>query len=116
PEPALLFALSVVHRPTPDTATLFAGGYVASGTGTPDRLPSPYLPAGLSLLGLEGAGEVQTPVTGPAARTLRLGDRVWLRHAKAGELAERFTDYHLVRGDTRVATVPTYRGEGRSFG
>ncbi|HEX3648844.1 MAG TPA: alanine racemase, partial [Pseudonocardiaceae bacterium] len=47
PEPALLFALSVVHRPTPDTATLFAGGYVASGTGTPDRLPSPYLPAGL---------------------------------------------------------------------
>jgi D-serine deaminase-like pyridoxal phosphate-dependent protein len=116
PEPALLFALPVVHRPAPDTVTLFAGGYVASGTGTPDRLPSPYLPAGLTLLGVEGAGEVQTPVTGPAAGELRLGDRVWLRHAKAGELAERFTDYHLVSGDRLVATVPTYRGEGRSFG
>jgi D-serine deaminase-like pyridoxal phosphate-dependent protein len=116
PEPALLFALPVVHRPARDTVTLFAGGYVASGTGTPDRLPSPYLPAGLRLSGVEGAGEVQTPVRGRAARTLRIGDRVWLRHAKAGELAERFTEYHLVSGGTRVATVPTYRGEGRAFG
>jgi D-serine deaminase-like pyridoxal phosphate-dependent protein len=116
PEPALLFALPVVHRPAGHTATLFAGGYVASGTGTPDRLPSPYLPAGLTLSGVEGAGEVQTPVSGRAATGLRLGDRVWLRHAKAGELAERFTDYHLVSGDRRVATAPTYRGEGQSFG
>jgi D-serine deaminase-like pyridoxal phosphate-dependent protein len=116
PEPALLFALPVVHRPARDTVTLFAGGYVASGTGTSDRLPTPYLPTGLKLLGVEGAGEVQTPVTGRAARTLKLGDRVWLRHAKAGELAERFTDYHLISGDQVVATVPTYRGEGRSFG
>jgi D-serine deaminase-like pyridoxal phosphate-dependent protein len=116
PEPALLFALPVVHRPTADTVTLFAGGYVASGAGTPDRLPSPYLPEGLKLLGVEGAGEVQTPVTGRAARDLRLGDRVWLRHAKAGELAERFTVYHLVSGDEIVQTAPTYRGEGQSFG
>jgi D-serine deaminase-like pyridoxal phosphate-dependent protein len=116
PEPALLFALPVVHRPTRNVATLFAGGYVASGTGTPDRLPRPYLPAGLKLLGTEGAGEVQTPVVGRAANQLRLGDRVWLRHAKAGELAERFTDYHVVRGDRVVRTVPTYRGEARSFG
>jgi D-serine deaminase-like pyridoxal phosphate-dependent protein len=116
PVPALLFALPVVHRPARNTATLFAGGYVASGTGTPDRLPSPYLPAGLKLLGVEGAGEVQTPVVGKAANSLKLGDRVWLRHAKAGELAERFLEYHLVSGDRRVGTVPTYRGEGRSFG
>jgi D-serine deaminase-like pyridoxal phosphate-dependent protein len=116
PEPALLFALPVVHRPTRNVATLFAGGYVASGTGTPDRLPRPYLPAGLKLLGTEGAGEVQTPVVGRAANQLRLGDRVWLRHAKAGELAERFTDYHVVQGDRVVRTVPTYRGEARSFG
>jgi D-serine deaminase-like pyridoxal phosphate-dependent protein len=116
PEPALLYALPVVHRPARNIATLFAGGYVASGTGTLDRLPSPYLPEGLRLIGVEGAGEVQTPVIGQAADSLRLGDRVWLRHAKAGELAERFTDYHLVSGDRLVATVPTYRGEGRSFG
>ena len=116
PEPALLFALPVVRRPGPDIATLFAGGYVASGTGTPDRLPRPYLPAGLSLIGVEGAGEVQTPVRGAAARHLRPGDRVWLRHAKAGELAERFLAYHLIHDDGQVTTAPTYRGEGQCFG
>jgi D-serine deaminase-like pyridoxal phosphate-dependent protein len=115
PHPALLFALPVVRRPGPDVATLFSGGYVASGTGTRDRLPRPYLPAGLSLLGIEGAGEVQTPVRGAAAGRLRIGDRVWLRHAKAGELAERFTEYHVLDGD-QVTAVPTYRGEGQCFG
>jgi D-serine deaminase-like pyridoxal phosphate-dependent protein len=115
PDPALLFALPVVRRPGPNIATLFSGGYIASGTGTPDRLPRPYLPAGLSLIGVEGAGEVQTPVRGAAADRLRPGDRVWLRHAKAGELAERFTGYYVLDGD-QVTAVPTYRGEGQCFG
>ncbi|RDI18807.1 amino acid deaminase/aldolase [Lentzea flaviverrucosa] len=116
PEPAALFALSVVRKPTKRVATLFAGGYIASGTPTPDRQPSPYLPAGLKTLGLEGAGEVQTPVTGKAAEQLRIGDRVWMRHAKAGELFERFDEVHLVHGDRIERTVPTYRGERRNFG
>ncbi|MFD5823999.1 amino acid deaminase/aldolase [Lentzea sp. NPDC060358] len=116
PEPAALFALSVVRKPTRRTATLFAGGYIASGTPTPDRQPSPYLPEGLKTLGLEGAGEVQTPVTGKAAELLKIGDRVWMRHAKAGELFERFDEVHLVRGDRVERTVPTYRGERRNFG
>jgi D-serine deaminase-like pyridoxal phosphate-dependent protein len=115
PDPALLFALPVVRRPGPNIATLFSGGYIASGTGTPDRLPRPYLPAGLTLTGVEGAGEVQTPVRGAAADRLRPGDRVWLRHAKAGELAERFTDYYVLAGD-QVTAAPTYRGEGQCFG
>ncbi len=116
PDAALLFALPVVRRPGPGIATLFAGGYVASGPGTPDRLPRPYLPEGLSLTGVEGAGEVQTPVRGAAAERLAPGDRVWLRHAKAGELAERFTRYHVLEGDDRSTAVPTYRGEGQCFG
>ena len=116
PQPALLFALPVVRRPDRHTATLFGGGYVASGTGTRDRLPSPHLPAGLRFSGTEGAGEVQTPVLGRAAAALKLGDRVWLRHAKAGELAERFPTYHLVRGHELVESVPTYRGERTFFG
>ncbi|MFY9931299.1 MAG: alanine racemase, partial [Streptosporangiaceae bacterium] len=116
PQAALLFALPVVRRPGPGLATLFAGGYVASGTGTPDRLPRPFLPAGLRLTGTEGAGEVQTPVRGAAADGLRTGDRVWLRHAKAGELAERFAVYHVLGDDGRVTTVPTYRGDGQCFG
>jgi D-serine deaminase-like pyridoxal phosphate-dependent protein len=117
PRPALLYALPVVRRPGPGIATLFSGGYVASGTGTPDRLPKPFRPAGLRLTRTEGAGEVQTPVLGAAADQLGLGDRVWLRHAKAGELAERLTEYHLIGSDAADArTVPTYRGEGQCFG
>ena len=115
PAPALVFALPVVRRPGPGIATLFSGGYVASGTGTADRLPRPFLPAGLSLLGVEGAGEVQTPVRGAAAGLLALGDRVWLRHAKAGELAERFAAYQVLDADDRLTTVPTYRGENQCF-
>ncbi|WP_409489445.1 amino acid deaminase/aldolase [Amycolatopsis sp. cmx-11-12] len=116
PRPAAMFALPVVRRPAPKVATLFSGGYIASGPTESSRQPTPYLPEGLSLLGFEGAGEVQTPVSGEAARHLRLGDRVWLRHAKAGELAERFTHYHVVIGDRVDRTVPTYRGESQNFG
>jgi D-serine deaminase-like pyridoxal phosphate-dependent protein len=88
PEPALLYALPVVRRPGPGVATLFSGGYVASGSGTPDRLPRPALPAGLRLTGTEGAGE----------------------------LAERFRRYHVLLQDGQVTAVPTYRGEGQCFG
>jgi D-serine deaminase-like pyridoxal phosphate-dependent protein len=117
PRPALQYALPVVRRPAPGLVTLFSGGYVASGTGTPDRLPKPYRPAGLQLTSVEGAGEVQTPVRGAAADLLQIGDRVWLRHAKGGELAERLTDYYLFDpGEAEVAGVPTYRGEGQCFG
>lgn len=116
PEPAVLFALPVVRRPARNTATLFVGGYIASGTATPDRQPSPYLPEGLTTLAMEGAGEVQTPVVGKAADSLRLGDRVWMRHAKAGELAERFNHVHLLAGNDVERTVPTYRGEAQNFG
>jgi D-serine deaminase-like pyridoxal phosphate-dependent protein len=116
PDPAVLFALPVVRKPRRTIATLFGGGYIASGAAGKDRLPSPYLPAGLKLLGVEGAGEVQTPVVGHAARDLHVGDRVWLRHTKAGELAERFTEYHVLEGDDLTRSTPTYRGEGRCFG
>ncbi|MPZ61550.1 MAG: amino acid deaminase/aldolase [Propionibacteriales bacterium] len=116
PRPAPLFALPVVRRPAPEIATLFGGGYVASGQAGRDRLPTPYLPDGLELVRVEGAGEVQTPVTGRAAGRLRVGDRVWMRHTKAGEMCERFDALHLVRGDQLVDTVATYRGEGKNFG
>ena len=116
PEPALLYAAPVVHRPARRVATVFAGGYIASGPAGADKVPTPHLPRGLRLTGAEGAGEVQTPVTGSAARRLRLGDRIWFRHAKAGELAERFTHYHLLQGDHRTGTAPTYRGDGVAFG
>jgi D-serine deaminase-like pyridoxal phosphate-dependent protein len=115
PRPSLFFALSVVRRPAPDIATLFGGGYLASGPAGKDRLPRLATP-GLELLGTEGAGEVQTPVRGPTATGLRVGDRVWFRHAKAGELCERFDTIHVVADGALTESVPTYRGEGMTFG
>ncbi|MFI7101551.1 amino acid deaminase/aldolase [Streptomyces sp. NPDC050161] len=113
--PAALFAQPVVRRPGPGVVTVLGGGYPASGAAGADRLPEPHLPAGLRYDPQEGAGEVQTPLLGAAADLLPIGDRVWFRHAKAGELCERFARLHLVAGDRVVETVPTYRGEGRTF-
>jgi D-serine deaminase-like pyridoxal phosphate-dependent protein len=115
PRPAALFAVPVVRKPTAKIATALGGGYPASGPAGRDRLPRPFLPAGLRLDAREGAGEVQTPLLGKAAAGLRVGDRVWFRHAKAGELCERFDVVHLIRGVELVGSEPTYRGEGKSF-
>jgi D-serine deaminase-like pyridoxal phosphate-dependent protein len=115
PIPAAFFALPVVRRPRPGIVTALGGGWVASGVPGPDRLPKPTFPAGLKFSRTEGAGEVQTPLRGRAADGLAIGDRVWMRHAKAGELAERVNTIHLISGGEVVDEVPTYRGEGRAF-
>jgi D-serine deaminase-like pyridoxal phosphate-dependent protein len=110
-----MFALPVVRRPAPGWVTLLGGGYPASGPSDDYRPPSPHLPIGLELDSMEGAGEVQTPVHGVAADRLKVGDRVYMRHAKAGELCERFESLYLVSDGRIVDQVPTYRGEGRCF-
>ncbi|WP_024799923.1 amino acid deaminase/aldolase [Nocardia sp. BMG51109] len=114
PRPALFFALPVLRRPASGIATAFAGGYIASGPAGKSRVPTPVWPTGLRLVGTEGAGEVQTPLTGAAE--LAVGDRVWFRHAKAGELCERFDRVWIVDADGVRSSVPTYRGEGHNFG
>jgi D-serine deaminase-like pyridoxal phosphate-dependent protein len=115
PEPAAFFALAVVRRPATGIVTVSGGGWIASGPSVSSRQPMPWLPSGLRLVGTEGAGEVQTPLRGPATDALRVGDRVWFRHAKAGEMCEHVNELHLVEGDRIVDTVPTYRGEGHAF-
>ncbi len=115
PRPAALFALPVVRRPGPGVVTALGGGYLASGAADAARLPRAHLPAGLRLDAQEGAGEVQTPLIGDAADRLALGDRVYMRHAKAGELCERFASVHVIAGERIVEELPTYRGEGRCF-
>ncbi len=115
PRPAALFALPVVRRPGRGVVTALGGGYLASGPADAARLPRPHLPAGLRLDAQEGAGEVQTPLLGDAADGLALGDRVYMRHAKAGELCERFASVHVLAGERIVEELPTYRGEGRCF-
>lgn len=115
PRPASYVGLPVTRKPTPEMATVHGGGLIASGPAGPDRLPTPWAPSGLELTGLEGAGEVQTPLTGPSAAQLRVGDLVWFRHAKSGEVFEHATTVHLLAGDEFVDSVPSYRGCGQSF-
>ncbi|CAM4224106.1 putative amino acid aldolase or racemase [Mycobacterium basiliense] len=114
-QPAAMFALPVCRRPNGNTVTALGGGYLASGVGAKDRMPTPYLPSGLKLDPMEGTGEVQTPLSGAVARSLRVGDKVYFRHTKAGELCERFDRLYLVRGARIIDAVPTYRGEGCTF-
>lgn len=115
PAPASAFAFDVVRRPAADIATVLGGGWIASGPPVASRQPRPVWPAGLRTLPREAAGEVQTPLQGPAAASLRVGDRVWFRHAKSGEPAERIDRYQLVSGDEIIDELPTYRGEGKAF-
>lgn len=113
--PAAAFALPLVRQPEAGVLTALGGGYIASGPVGDDRVPQPWLPPGLKLDPMEQAGEVQTPVVGPGTAGLVIGDRVYFRHAKAGELCERFDSLYLLRGEEIVAQAPTYRGEGRTF-
>ncbi|CAN5130915.1 amino acid deaminase/aldolase [soil metagenome] len=115
PAPAAAFALSVVRRPGADYATLLGGGWIASGPPGADRLPKLVWPEGLRMLPREMAGEVQTPLTGSAARELHTGDRVWARHTKAGEVSEHLNSFLVVDDGRIVDEVPTYRGEGKVF-
>ncbi|MBX3092963.1 MAG: alanine racemase [Cryobacterium sp.] len=113
PAPAAAFALSVVRKPRPDIATVLGGGWIASGPPGADRLPLPVWPEGLKLVPREMAGEVQTPLT--AAGALAVGDRVWFRHTKSGELFEHVNEVAIVADDRVIDVLPTYRGEGKAW-
>jgi D-serine deaminase-like pyridoxal phosphate-dependent protein len=113
--PAVGYAIEIVRKPAPGIYTCLGGGYTASGAAGRDKLPRPYLPAGAHLLSLEGAGEVQTPVAYHGVHRLELGDPIFMRHAKAGEICERFTHLVLIQKGEVVEEVPTYRGAGQCF-
>ncbi len=113
-EPAAFFALEIVRRPSEKIFTCGGGGYVASGAAGPDKAPLPWLPRGVRLLPMEMAGEVQTPVD-VNGNALELGDLIVFRHAKAGELMERFREVILLQNAKIVDRVPTYRGAGFCF-
>jgi D-serine deaminase-like pyridoxal phosphate-dependent protein len=115
PEHAAGFGLPVVRRPDPGIVTVLGGGWIASGPAGPDRSPRPVHPPGLEFVGTEGAGEVQTPLRGDAAPGLGIGDKVWFRHAKSGELCEHVDALELVDGGRLVGRAATYRGEGKVF-
>ncbi len=114
-QPAAGFAIEVVRTPGPGIYTCAGGGYVASGGTGRDKQPSPYLPEGAKLIGQEGGGEVQTPVVYNGRERIRLGDPIFMRYAKAGEMCERFNGLLAIAGGQIIDELPTYRGEGQAF-
>lgn len=112
--PAFCFALPVTRKPQADYVTCHSGGYISSGEPGLDKAPVPFLPPGLKPVKDEGFGEVQTPFHAPGLK-FELGDPIFCRPSKAGEVAERFMIYHLIEGDKVVGQVPTYRGQGQCF-
>src|SRR5947209_1954936 len=114
-QPAAAFAIEIVRHPRPHIYTCLGGGYIASGSVGSEKQPQPYLLERAKLIPLEGAGEVQTPIRYEGNVALKIGDPVFMRHSKAGELCERFTHLLLVSGGTIVDEIKTYRGDGQCF-
>ncbi len=114
-QPAVGFAIEITRHPTPEIWTCLGGGYTASGPAGPDKAVKPWLPTGAKLTANEQAGEVQTPVIYTGPEQLHIGDPILMRHAKAGEICERFKTHLLIENGDVVGEVPTYRGEGQCF-
>ena len=113
--PSLMYALPVVRKPRENIVTCLGGGYVASGKVGEDKAPTPIYPPGLRFISNEMAGEVQTPLRGNSAKSLKIGDKVVFRPAKAGEICERFNQINIVDDHGCSKIVKTYRGEGKCF-
>jgi len=112
--PAAGFALRITREFSDHIFVCHGGGYIASGAIGKDRLPAFLEPQYYSFTPLEGAGEVQTPIV-VKNRSQRIGDTIYFRHAKAGELCERFNELHTTRSGTYTGSIRTYRGDGQCF-
>lgn len=141
-QPAAGFVLPVTRQPEKGVITCHSGGFIASGATGADKAPVIHYPEYLSLLNDEGFGEVQTPMAISKAKKdgdtprFSIGDVVWCRHAKAGELCEHFNELICYRQSAQSITdgfarsegtrpiiniktknqvMTTYRGEGKCF-
>lgn len=108
-KPAMGFALEVTRNPSEGVYTMAGGGYIASGALSGDKHPKPWNVNEMKMIKEEGFGEVQTPFH--ALNKTDIGDLKFFRHAKAGELCERFNSIWIINGND-LKEVPTYRGEG----
>lgn len=114
--PALFYAIQVVRKPKKTIYTCHGGGYIASGSIEELKAPIVHLPKSGILDKFEGAGEVQTPIRFKVAPSeLEIGDPVFMRHAKSGELCERFNKIYFL-SDLELTEANTYRGENKNFG
>lgn len=112
-QPAAGFALRITRQFDAHTFVCHGGGYVASGAPGVDRLPQ-FLEKNIyHFISLEGAGEVQSPIV--SKRPHSIGDIIYFRHAKAGELCERFNELRVMQHDEQIDSWTTYRGDGQCF-
>lgn len=114
-EPALYIALRATREPAPGMIVCHGGGIIGSGEIGPEKAMIPVFPTGLRLIGTEGCGEVQTPLLVPEGASLRPGDPVIFRPAKAGEPLERFKEVHLISNAIWQGSAPSYRGLNEEF-
>lgn len=114
-EPAFCFGLPVTRKPEAGVVTCQSGGFIASGPPDRDKAPVPFRPEGLETYSAEGFGEVQTPLKVPEGTMVDVGDPLFFRPAKAGEIAEQFNEYCLLKHGSLTNRAPTYRGFGKRF-
>jgi hypothetical protein len=119
---AIAYATPVVRKPSENIVTCYAGGYVASGAVSENKQPLLFWPSSWKVTRNEGVGEVQTPLIKSAqnAQELNLGDLVFFRPAKSGEVMERFSEIQCGKLSTNPPEVDsqsfkTYRGHGVCF-
>ena len=103
-----------------DYITCQSGGFIASGPCCADKNPKPFgNPLHLTPYKDEGFGEVQTPLQikgkSKIKGDIKVGDPLFFRPAKSGEIAEHFQEYHLKRDYKITGTAKTYRGYGHVF-
>lgn len=113
-KPAAGFVLQATRQAEKNVITCHSGGFIASGAIGKDKAPLIIHPPHLSSLPNEGFGEVQTPMNKNNS-TIQMGDYIWCRHAKAGELAEHFNEIYVYQNNKLKYQVATYRGEGKCF-
>jgi len=136
---AFAIALRVTRIPEPGVICCQSGGFVAryslffcflwnlywqmmttnnmccSGSFSPDKSPSVFLPRDIVEFAAEGFGEVQTPLKLPRGMNVQIGQVILIRPAKSGEISERFNEYLCVRNGNVVERSKTYRGHGKAF-
>ena len=106
--------LRVTRTPLNNAVTTYSGGYICSGG---KQQPIVVYPRHVKPTKREGFGEVQTPFTfNPKTTTLKKGDLIFCRLAKAGEPLERFNKVYAIEKSKIIDTYPTYRGEGMWLG
>jgi D-serine deaminase-like pyridoxal phosphate-dependent protein len=113
--PSCGFAIEVSRSPNPQYITCLGGGYVASGSLDQNKFPLVFSPRGLVPNKNEMFGEVQTPFLNQSHENIEIGDPIFLRHSKAGELLEHFNELLILRDHKIIDRWKTYRGEGRCY-